>query len=65
MKKSILLLVAAAVAVAALVGGCGSWQHYQGDSKCSVDREWVPPAQDPATGEWKDGYCKWVDGKSG
>ena len=64
MKKQIVLTVALR-AILASAFGCKSWSHNTEEGKCSVDRQWVPPKQDPDTGEWKDGYCEWLPGKSG
>lgn len=66
MKKSIALTVAVVLSMAFAMVGCKSWAPNQtDDGKCSVDRQWVAPKQDAATGEWKDGYCEWLPGKAG
>ncbi len=65
LKLSLLVVTVAIFALSSLVAGCGSWAANTSEGKCSVDRKWVPPQQDPQTGKWKDGYCEWEEGKRG
>ncbi|OIP37273.1 MAG: hypothetical protein AUK47_13790 [Deltaproteobacteria bacterium CG2_30_63_29] len=62
-KVRIVTLFLGLVSLAAIAGGCGSWQPSMEEGKCSEGRKWVPPAQDPSTGEWKEGYCEWLPGQ--
>jgi|GEM_PF-2431410 hypothetical protein len=71
MKNRVVAMLAVLFVAAMGLAGCKSWAPNTteptsaGQGSCSVDREWVPAKQDPATGEWKEGYCEWKPGKSG
>ena len=66
MNKSVIFALFVLISMAAAMTGCKSWAPATNEpGKCSVDRQWVPPKQDPNTGEWKEGYCEWQPGKAG
>ena len=62
-KIRILTLILAIFSLSAVAAACGSWQPTQGEGKCAEGRKWVPAAQDPETGEMKEGYCEWLPGE--
>ena len=66
MNKKVIFALFVLISMAAAVTGCKSWAPVSSETgKCAVDRQWVPPKQDPKTGEWKEGYCEWQPGKAG
>ena len=66
MKKNVALALLVLMSMACALTGCKSWAPSTAETgKCAVDRHWVAPAQDPSTGEWKEGYCEWDTGKAG
>jgi len=66
MSKRVSLAMLILFSVASVFVGCKSWAPVSTEQgNCAVDRQWVPPQQDAKTGEWKEGYCEWLPGKSG
>src|SRR5690606_30833114 len=56
-KISALTLIFATTAL--LASACGSYKPVeQGSCNDAAGREWVPPSEDPETGDPKAGYCK-------
>ena len=66
MNKRVVLALLVMMSMACALMGCKSWAPSTTETgKCAYDRQWVPPKQDPNTGEWKEGYCEWLPGKAG
>ena len=66
MNKRVVLALFILLSMTCALTGCKSWAPSTTETgKCAVDRKWVAPQQDPKTGEWKEGYCEWEDGKAG
>ena len=61
MNKGLIFAMLVIASMSFTFMGCKSWAPSTSEAgKCSTDRQWVAPKQDPSTGEWKEGYCEWL-----